>query len=188
MKDKLYEYIPEFNLIKDENLKQKTAMVYERALKEGNWLLDDLKSIPFTLLIENCSINIIEHIRGVTGVCIKTAETLRSIYGDRLKLNQDYLISGALLHDIGKLLEYAKKNGKFVKSENGKYLRHPFSGVALCYACELPVEVCHIVAVHAKEGDMGFRSPEAVILHHADFINFAAPQSQIAIPLTISGQ
>ena len=172
MNDKLYEHIPEFNFIKDNTLKEKTTLVYERALKEGGWTLDDLKEMPFTLLIENCSINIIEHIRGVTEVCIKTAETLKNIYGERLKLNFDYLVAGALLHDIGKLLEYTKKDGKFIKSENGKYLRHPFSGTGLCYACELPVEVIHIVAVHAKEGDSGSRSPEAVILHHADFMNF----------------
>ena len=40
----------------------------------------------------------------------------------------------------------------------------------------MPDEVTHIVAVHAKEGDGGKRSVEAIILHHADFTNFETLQ------------
>jgi len=36
----------------------------------------------------------------------------------------------------------------------------------------LPEKVVHAIAVHAKEGDGGYRCPEAVIVHHADFMNF----------------
>lgn len=35
-------------------------------------------------------------------------------------INQDFLISGALLHDVGKLLECTVKDGKIVNSEYGK--------------------------------------------------------------------
>ena len=65
-----------------------------------------------------------------------------------------------------------KKDGGFQKSEAGKSLRHPFSGVGLCYDEGIPHEIMHIIAVHSKEGDTGKRTPEAAILHHADFSNF----------------
>jgi hypothetical protein len=58
-------------------------------------------------------------------------------------------------------------------------LRHPFSGVAMCYKHGIPPEVMHIVATHSFEGDprppgsAGVqRSIEAIIFHHADFIDF----------------
>ena len=84
----------------------------------------------------------------------------------------DEAFLSGLLHDIGKLLEYAKNGGEIKKSYNGSLLRHPFSGVGLCYKFDIPPEVIHIVAVHSKEGDTSKRTPEAIILHHMDFVNF----------------
>jgi hypothetical protein len=85
----------------------------------------------------------------------------------------DVLIAGAILADVGKLLEYELDgNGRAVQGSYGRYLRHPFSGVSLAEQCEVPPEVCHIIATHAGEGDMVKRSTEAYIVHHADFMTF----------------
>ncbi|MFX5038469.1 hypothetical protein ABTC56_18030, partial [Acinetobacter baumannii] len=54
----------------------------------------------------------------------------------------------------------------------GRSLRHPFTGVGLCYRHGIPPEVMHVVATHSKEGEHVARSPESVIFHHADFIDF----------------
>ena len=51
-------------------------------------------------------------------------------------------------------------------------LRHPFSGVAMCYRHGIPPEVMHIVATHSHEGDKVQRSIESIIFHHADFVDF----------------
>ena len=76
-------------------------------------------------------------------------------------------------HDVGKPLEYDKdKQGRVVKGPFGEMLRHPFSGVALCYKHNLPPEVMHIVATHSHEGDKVQRSIESIIFHHADFVDF----------------
>ena len=64
------------------------------------------------------------------------------------------------------------KNGEFIKGHLGKMLRHPFSGSSLAYKMGLPSEVCHIIAVHAREGEKNRFLPEAIIVNHADFINF----------------
>lgn len=95
------------------------------------------------------------------------------VYGEKFKLNKDYLLAGALLHDVGKLIEYEKTaDGKTQKSQLGKNLRHPFSGCALAVKHGLPVEVAHIIANHAKEGDGTLRSPEGVIVNKCDMLNF----------------
>ena len=54
MKEDLLKFIPEFNLIKDSDLKEKVLKVWDIALAAGGWELSDLQRMPFTLLIEPC--------------------------------------------------------------------------------------------------------------------------------------
>ena len=93
-------------------------------------------------------------------------------FGDEIKVNMDIMISGAILIDVGKLLEYERKYGKLSTSDYGKVVRHPFSGVAIAARFGLPPEVQHIIGTHSKEGDLGKRTVESIIVHHADFVSF----------------
>jgi putative nucleotidyltransferase with HDIG domain len=172
MKDKIRELIPEFSQIRDDELREKVLAVWEDALREGGWKAEDLLRMPFTLMAENVKINFIEHVRTVCRMCIEVEKVLSEAYGNRMKINRDHLIAGALLADVGKLVEYEEKDGRFVKSQKGEFLRHPFVGVGMCYRRGLPEGVMHVVATHSKEGDIMARSPESVIFHHADFIDF----------------
>ena len=100
------------------------------------------------------------------------AVKMNEFFTDDLPVDLDITIAGAILADVGKLLEYDIKDGKSCKSEMGKYLRHPFTGVALALEAGVPEAVCHIIAAHAGEGDMVTRSVEAYVVHHADFMTF----------------
>jgi putative nucleotidyltransferase with HDIG domain len=98
---------------------------------------------------------------------------MNEFYHGELPVDMDVLISGAILADVGKMLEYElDANGKAVQGKYGQYLRHPFSGVSLAEQCGLPASVCHIIAAHAGEGDQVKRTVEAYIVHHADFMTF----------------
>jgi putative nucleotidyltransferase with HDIG domain len=172
MNEVLLRFFPEINLIQDADLKSLTLTTLEDALVLGGWNPEDLDRIPFTLLIKDTKISYSQHTRAVTQMALACAQIMAEQYGNLLKINFDYLLSGGILHDVGKLLEYRRSEAGFTKSNSGKLLRHPFSGAGLCTKHGLPDAVVHIVAVHAKEGDGGYRSPEAYIVHHADFINF----------------
>jgi len=172
MKEKLVKLIPEFNLIKDGRLKEAAINVFSEAITKGGWEVEDLDKIPFTLLIKDCKISFLKHTRGVVETCINSAKVLKDTYTNDVHINMDHLICGAILHDVGKLLEYKKDSKGYSKSKCGEFLRHPFSGMGIAFGKGIPDEVLHIIAVHSKEGDGGKRSPEAVILHHADFTNF----------------
>ncbi len=172
MREKLIELMPEFDLVEDGELKEKVLRAWERALNMRNMQPDDMLRMPFTLLIKPCPTNFVEHNRGVIQVAYQSAKALQKIYGDTMPINMDYLLAGALLHDVGKILEYVEKDGEFVKSHEGKHVRHPFSGVGLGFAEGIPDEILHIIAVHSGEGDGRWRSNEGIIVHHADFINF----------------
>ena len=172
MRNELLHLITEFDLIADSALREKTLKVWEKALRRGNWEVSDLERIPFTLMIPDTPISFKDHIRAVTRVCIKVAEAFSEVYGNKLHINKNYLVAGALLHDVGKLLEYTEEKGGFVQSRSGTFLRHPFSGVGLCFEEGIPDEVLHIIAVHSKEGEGSRHSVEAIIVHYADFLNF----------------
>lgn len=169
----LIECIPEFNLIQDAELREKCIRVWQRALEAGGWEIEALLKMPFTLLLEDAKVNIIEHTRLVTNICIAAKDHLKKAYLDSIQIKDDYVVACGLLHDVGKLLEIGRaEDGKFVKTKSGQLLRHPFSGVGLCYLEDIPEEIIHAVACHSKEGEGQRKTPEAIILHHADFITF----------------
>ena len=172
MREKIVKVFPELMEISSDSIQELTIKAWQAAIKRGGWSIEDLNQMPFTLLIKKTGINIVEHTRAVTLCCLQIADVLKEMYEGKVAINRDYLLSGALLHDVGKLFEYTKKDDRFVKSEDGKLLRHPVSGAALAFNIGLPNEVIHIIAAHSKEGDGSRRSVEAVIVNHADFVNF----------------
>jgi putative nucleotidyltransferase with HDIG domain len=172
MKDQILKLVPEIEKIKNEKLKEKVILTWEQGIKEGGWKIEDLEKIPFTLLIRDLKINLIDHTRAVTNTAYEVGKVLVKKYNDMIGIDLDVLLAGAILHDVGKLIEYKEVQGKFVKSERGKLLRHPFSGANLAAKCGLPEEVVHVIAVHSKEGDLAERTVEGTIVYHADYINF----------------
>lgn len=172
MSEELLELIPEFNLITDTDLREKCIRTWEEGMRRGGWKVADLTQMAQSLQIRDAPTNFVEHTRVVTLTCAGVADVFETIYGERNLLNRDELVAGALLHDVGKLLEYALVDGKTIMSEFGGKIRHPFSGVVLASEQGLPAEVLHMIAAHAKEGDLMQRSKEAVVLHHADFTSF----------------
>jgi putative nucleotidyltransferase with HDIG domain len=172
MKPRINQLFPELEQIEDEELRAKVASTWLEAIEKGEWGITELEKVPFTLLIPECSVNLVDHTRAVTQTALRVAGALLDFYKGKVEIDLDLLIAGGILHDVGKILEYGKEKGKAVKSKTGKLLRHPFSGAALAYKHGLPEEVVHMIATHAKEGDGGYRSTEAMIIHYADFINF----------------
>lgn len=170
-RDEVRKVLPELELIQDDTLREKTLDVWTDAMVLSGWEIRDLADIPFTLLVET-KVSLLDHTRAVTQTAVAIGDTMSSFYGGAMPMNRDYLVSGGLLHDVGKLLEYQRLGDTFVKSEIGKDLRHPFSGTALAYKHGIPSAICHLIAVHAKEGEGARRTPEAVIIHYADFSNF----------------
>ncbi len=172
MSKSIYELWPELNWIEDAPLREKTAEVWEYAIEQSPLSAEDLETIPFTLLTKK-AVSFMAHKRSVVHVCRDSALKMREFYGDTIPIDMDILISGAILIDVGKLLEYERDaDGKIVQSNYGSLLRHPFSGVGLAMRFDLPAEVCHMIAMHAKEGDTGQRTTEGLIAHHADFMTF----------------
>jgi len=163
---------PELEWIGNRELRQQTENTWVRAFELSPLAPEDLNRIPFTLLVPNCPTTFMEHKRCVVHIARKSAESMQEFMGNALKIDMGVVIAGAILADVGKLLEYENKDGKTVQSERGELLRHPFTGVSLAMECGVPDEVCHVIAAHAAEGDLVKRTTEAFIVHHADFMAF----------------
>ncbi|MCK9325885.1 MAG: HDIG domain-containing protein [Bacteroidales bacterium] len=172
MKKKILELWPELEWIQDPDLREKTARTWEVALERSVLTAEDLQTIPFTLLVPGLKVSFMAHKRAVVHIARDAGVKCNEFFGDDLPVDLDVLISGAILADVGKLLEYEKIDGRVVQGKYGAYLRHPFSGVSLAEECGLPPEVCHIIAAHAHEGDLIKRTTEAYLVHHADFMTF----------------
>jgi hypothetical protein len=165
--------LPEIKQIQEKQLQEKVIACWEEAIEFRGWTEELLSNMPFTLLAENVEITFIDHVRAVCLMCIACDDVLDQVHNERkTKVNRDYLIAGALLADVGKLLEFDIVDGKPVKSDYGKHIRHPFSGVGLAFKHNLPSEVMHVIATHSKEGAGEKRLPESIIFHHCDFIDF----------------
>ena len=172
MKEKVLKIWPEINWIKDKELKEKVLDCWVYAIENSVLSIEELERIPFSLLLKDCKISFLKHKRTTVELSVEIANIMKKNFGNEIKIDMDTLIAGAILIDIGKLLEYEMKDGKLGTSPAGKLVRHPFSGLATADRFGLPAEVQHIIATHSKEGDLGFRSVESIIVHHADFVSF----------------
>ncbi len=174
---------PELEWIKDETLREQTSKTWELALERSVLTPEDLNRIPFTLLVgSDLKVTFMDHKRSVVHIARDAGQKINDMYHGELTVNMDVLIAGAILADVGKLLEYElDENGNAVQGNYGKYVRHPFSGVSLAEEAGVPAEVCHIIAAHAGEGNMIKRTTEAYVVHHADFMTFLPFKERLKI-------
>ncbi len=172
MREKVLNIWPEIHWIKDEGLREKTLNAWVYAIENSVLSAEDLEKIPFSLLIKDCNVSFMNHKRTCVQLAVDIAKRMQENFGDEIQIDMDILISGAILIDVGKLLEYKIEDGKLTTSDMGKIVRHPFSGLAIAYKFGLPPEVQHIIGTHSKEGDLGKRTVESIIVHHADFVSF----------------
>lgn len=173
---RLIELVPELTHFHDIHLQENVIGTWVDACDIAAITPNDLLGMPFSLLLDECSVNFIQHTRGVVQTALGMAQALMEAYPEdpRMHADRDTLLAGALLHDVGKILEigHAEEGEGWVKTMSGKFLRHPISGTNLAFARGLPDRILHCIACHSREGDGYRKTVEAHIIHHADFINF----------------
>lgn len=119
---------------------------------------------------------LLEHSLNVVELSLKISEN----YND-YNINKDILISGALLHDIGKINEYKTTKAGIEKTELGEMIGHMNLGITLLEPFlntideEYKNHIYHIILSH--HGEIEYGSPvlpktiEAMLIHFADNID-----------------
>jgi len=159
--------------VKNPHLRQ----LLERIFKETGWI-DRFREAPGGKLWHHAYLGgLLEHTMAVVRVC----ETMAQLYP---MADRDILISGALLHDIGKLEEYGFDQGFIDYTDEGRLWGHISIGAQRVRAfiedleekepfpSELKKQIIHLVLSH--QGELEHGSPilpqtlEAMILYYAD--------------------
>ena len=97
---------PEIRWIEDSRLRSRSPNVGQGAGTQPAQA-GRSQSIPFTLLVPNCPITFMEHKRCVVHIARQSCrEPCSEFMGRALPIDMDTVIAGAILADVGKLLEY----------------------------------------------------------------------------------
>lgn len=122
----------------------------------------------------NCIGGLLEHTLEVVSFCGKMME----LYPEYLQ--EDLLLTGAILHDIGKIEEYDSESLYFEMSDRGKLTGHISIGKEMLdqriaripgFPARLKLELEHIILTHHGQKDWG--SPEIPKTIHAYAIFYA---------------
>lgn len=166
---------PWIGRISSEDLREKVVETFLKALgRSGYRRKADFLKMPFTLLADCRGITFLEHTLAVTAGAVGLYQGQAAHYRSLpYPVDLDRLIAGALLHDVGKILEIEPDGkGGYRKSRSGMCLRHPLSGLALAAEAGLPQEILNCIGCHAKEGEGAPKTVETILIHQADFATF----------------
>ncbi len=125
---------------------------------------------------------LLEHLLSVTHTCIHLTDKYVSHYPDlQPPLNRDLVIAGAILHDIGRTLEFGDDPVNAQPTTPGRLFGHLFLGRDLVRDTarelgdvnpELVQLLEHIIVTHLSLPEWGSPKlplvPECLIIHHAD--------------------
>lgn len=168
------QILPELTWISDQALREKCVLALAEAFRQGGWDREKLGQLPVSIdKVKKKERNLlVDHIRAVTRIAAAMYDGLEEIYHTGRGL-RDTVLAGALLHDLGKMLEYTLEEGKPAYSRQAKLMRHPLSGSILAAKCGLPDEVVHIIANHSFEGEKAKKTLASQIVNAADNCAFA---------------
>lgn len=158
---------PELQEIQDAELKTKTVETLALAIQEGRWTEKTVRLIPVTLNWDvECSL--LEHIHAVTALCIAGYKDMAKFYQRNHQVfRYDYVVAGALVHDIGKFLEFTLQEGIMTHGKFA-YMRHPFLGAEIAEKVGLPKELVYLIAMHSFEGDKSQHTAESDYVRRLD--------------------
>jgi 3'-5' exoribonuclease len=125
---------------------------------------------------------LLEHVLSVTQACLHLVDKYAAIYGElQPPLNRDLVVAGAILHDIGRCLEFGEEITKVERTAPGHLLGHLFLGRDLVRDTarelgdvdpELLQLLEHVIVAHLNHPEWGSPRlpliPECLIIHHAD--------------------
>jgi putative nucleotidyltransferase with HDIG domain len=171
MQDFIEREFSELTEINDKALRQKTLQAIVTAVEMGKWTKETIREVPVTMnWATPCTL--LEHIHAVTRMCMAGYNLVAGFYEQNgVDFRYDYVVAGALLHDIGKFLEFTLEDGKISHGKTA-YMRHPFLGAEIAEKVGLPQELVYLIAMHSFEGDKSQHTAESDYVRRMDMDTF----------------
>ena len=107
----------------------------------------------------------VEHTNQVVECAIAVANIVERT--QKIKINLDYLIAAAILHDVDKIVEFHETTGRL--TSYGQLFGHTSLGISLALEQALPLEIVHAIGTHSPiYSKHSPKTHEALILSHVD--------------------
>ena len=172
-RDEFMELLPEIALLRSEADRTRCADTWLEAMRDGGWDRASLGLFYVFAEVEpSCRETLLSHTGQVVRACLALFDALE----DREKYDREALTAGALLHDVGKLIEYGMRDGELVHPERGMMFKHPVSGAYYAKKNGFGDKVAHMILAHSEalspEGANAYVTPESLILKQVDAVCF----------------
>jgi len=160
--------------IRDKKFRVKVEKFFESSLKKmGRMGGVDFFSSPAGKSHHHSYVGgLVQHTFSTVKIALALVDVLEKVYGWK-NINKDYVLAGALLHDLYKPTTYIfRENGTIDFSSLGERLDHLSILVGEAYKNNFPTDFIHVLA--ASHGDSSPISPktiEALIVHLADYVD-----------------
>lgn len=162
--DSIPEILPEISEIEDDELRQKVLACWELAIVECPF--DSLNDVPWAPHYADLAgeQDLVDHVRDVTKMSITMVDELSNIRD--FEVNRDFVVAGALLHDVSKVFEYDYTSETKIR----ELLVHPHFSIYVLEKADIPVEIQHIAISHTSRSGVKPKTIESVIVSEADGI------------------
>lgn len=164
MDDVVRDAFPELADIADADLANRVAQVWADGLAASDF--ESLDEVPFSPKYADVigDVRLVDHTRDVTRWAAALADAAVLLQG--VSLDRDTVLAGALLHDVSKLHEYST----YADETFGDHVPHPYYGVHMVAAADLPTPLQHIVVSHSGSTPVAPRTIEAKLVEYADML------------------
>lgn len=158
--------LPEIADITDRALREAVTRIWAAAWTSSTWqALDEVPKSPELPARRT----LVTHTRAVTRLTGHMADVESELHG--VAVDKDAALAIALLHDVSKLHEFEQsEDGPGARySRTGEIYQHGFLGAHWMVQEGLSQELVHGVIAHTPNSAVVPKTPEAVIVHYADF-------------------
>ena len=163
-KEYVKRLFPLIEQIKDKSLREKTVEAWLRAWSESPWEKIELAVYEPTLKLSECTL--VDHTNVVTAGSLSFGQLIHEKF--RLPIDFDMLLTGALLHDVAKLVTYGPKGD----TPAGKILHHAVLGAHIALNLDLPMEIAELIYAHTPQNRAMPLSIEGIIIDYIDIMAF----------------
>ncbi len=163
-KASIESYFPALERIRGKELKEAIIACWQRVWTESAWT--NLEDCPFNPAFPNVSLK--DHVNCVADLLLAAAEIMEK-HNPGLDLDRDYLLTGAFLHDVSKMVEIEPGPDGPAFSDLNKKMPHATYGAIVAMSQGMDTRTANIILAHTRLTGALPDSPEAVLLHYLDY-------------------
>lgn len=154
--------LPEIQLLDRDETRLLVQRMWTDLWNQSEWT--DINDVPVSLKIDYPQVL---HCRGIANAALAAATAFEQVH--KISFDREVLLAGALLMDVGKLVETMPgSDGKATKSRIGELLPHSLYSAHLALSYGAPLEVVHILTCHSPNAGKAPETLECKLLDWLD--------------------